>query len=918
MNVCLRTCFSLTLFLCLLTSALSGQDCPSVKQALEILHDTEDEGAALHARIKAGCPAYLDTLSLLYHKRTVYAFSAGQPWAVTIGFALKTLAVQRELYADQEEVPLAKTLANLGYAYRISGRPALALPYLRETDAIYKRLEKRFAGQPAELANVQMRLRRNHLQLVYVWQNIGNYGQSEDLLSVLLAGGKEAGPPRQWAEVLRLHGVQAIRTEAYAEALPYLREAAVLFAESKDVSGEVESRLGEAGALFYLKRYEEAEVAARAGLRAAGEYPLVYARAALHSQLALIHNKHGDFTRAREEIDRGMEVIAGKGRMQLEVLLRGNLAGIAAAEGKGEEALARNAEAISLLVPGWEYSEETSLPTGEQYEATTLKVDLFEVLGERVEYMEQMGAAAGAMEVVRAGDAVADLLRADFSGQIGKLFWRRDALPLYEAGIRLSLAAGDEESAFYFLEKSRAILLLESLLETAVHAEIDPALSEDMDRVEEELLGIRRNLLSANPAPGDARRLLGLTDTLNHLRENLATRYPRLATLLRTPKITSLAQARSNLASGGWDRQIHYFQGKESTYAFELTATTARTVNLGATDSLETNVRQLLSYFAGPTAIDNDPAGFLKVSHRVYLNLFADLNATPGERLLILPDGLLAYLPFNALVTEAGGEDPAAAPYLIRRNELSYAQSATVLARQMAVRKASVGTAFAFSPFVIAIPGNDAPVLPFSGSETQALAKHYGTTLVEGAAANRKALLDGLANQSIIHLSTHAYATPNGAEQPRILTATDPIYLPDVQGLELEAGLVTLSACQSNIGPLAKGEGVLGLGRAFTAAGARGVVASLWSLNDRATADVVTNFYAALAEGAPKPVALHQAQLAYLDRADAPAYLKSPYYWAGLVYYGDGGSLPAGGFSLWWLGLALLGLVGLGLFFWRR
>jgi len=138
-----------------------------------------------------------------------------------------------------------------------------------------------------------------------------------------------------------------------------------------------------------------------------------------------------------------------------------------------------------------------------------------------------VGAAAGAMEVVRAGDAVADLLRTDFSGQVSKLFWRREALPVYEAGIRLSHAAGDAEDAFYFLEKSRAILLLESLLETAARAEIDPILASELSRVEEELLTTRRNLLIEAGSANDRQRLLGLSDTLSNLQEELAVRYPR-------------------------------------------------------------------------------------------------------------------------------------------------------------------------------------------------------------------------------------------------------------------------------------------------------------------------------------------------------------------------------------------------------
>jgi CHAT domain-containing protein len=317
-----------------------------------------------------------------------------------------------------------------------------------------------------------------------------------------------------------------------------------------------------------------------------------------------------------------------------------------------------------------------------------------------------------------------------------------------------------------------------------------------------------------------------------------------------------------------------------------------------------------MNYYTGPTVIDKDPVGFLAASHELYHILLEPLNIEPGENLLILPDGLLAYLPFNALVTEAGATELGNAPYLIRRNPVSYAQSATILNRQMAPG-AEIGRGnLAFAPFITALSGNPAPALTFSKQEVDGLKSHYALTLLEGVDAKRVALLELATGRSILHLSTHAYATAEANEPPRILTADAPVYPVDVYGLHLNADLVTLSACHSNIGPLAVGEGVLGLGRAFAAAGARGVVASLWSLNDRATADIVTGFYDQLSAGESKPMALNAAQLEYLGRSDLPGYLKSPYYWAGLTYYGDGAGLPADGWAWWAWGLLGLGLVG--------
>jgi CHAT domain-containing protein len=283
---------------------------------------------------------------------------------------------------------------------------------------------------------------------------------------------------------------------------------------------------------------------------------------------------------------------------------------------------------------------------------------------------------------------------------------------------------------------------------------------------------------------------------------------------------------------------------------------------------------------------------------------------------LIIPDGILAYLPFAALVTGPGDASVATAPYLILRNQVSLAQSATVLRRQSKDAGTANGGALAFSPFTVVLPNRADPPLPYSEAEIEGVQNRYPLTWLTGPEASREGLLAGLNDRSIIHLSTHAYASTDHQEQPRILTASAPVFLSDIYGLKLQAGLVTLSACQSNIGQLAQGEGVLSLGRAFTAAGADGVIASLWSLNDKAASEIVTGFYDQLAKGTPKPEALHRAKLAYLDREDTPAYLKSPYYWAGLTYYGDGGKLPSEkGIPVWaW---AMLLLVVLAIVVWR-
>jgi CHAT domain-containing protein len=120
--------------------------------------------------------------------------------------------------------------------------------------------------------------------------------------------------------------------------------------------------------------------------------------------------------------------------------------------------------------------------------------------------------------------------------------------------------------------------------------------------------------------------------------------------------------------------------------------------------------------------------------------------------------------------------------------------------------------------------------------------------------------------------------------------------------LSLQADLVVLSACESGLGAEQAGEGVMSLSRAFAQAGAASLVGTLWSVNDRASADLCGKFYQQLAEKQSISAALCTAKRAYLSDNNVPATRQSPYFWAGLVQVGtDRVVAPEGGWSWWWV-----------------
>ena len=185
--------------------------------------------------------------------------------------------------------------------------------------------------------------------------------------------------------------------------------------------------------------------------------------------------------------------------------------------------------------------------------------------------------------------------------------------------------------------------------------------------------------------------------------------------------------------------------------------------------------------------------------------------------------------------------------------------------------------------------------LPFAEEEAQAIARLYETDALIREAATESIVREQAGASTILHLAAHGVYNPVAPLQSLIGLAPDDdahdnrasdgwLTVGEVYGLELEkADLVVLSACESQLGDLSAGDELVGLTRAFFFAGTPTVVASLWSVDDKATGLLMERFYTHVQAGMGKAEALRQAQIE--TREEYP----NPYYWAAFVLSGDGG-----------------------------
>lgn len=305
---------------------------------------------------------------------------------------------------------------------------------------------------------------------------------------------------------------------------------------------------------------------------------------------------------------------------------------------------------------------------------------------------------------------------------------------------------------------------------------------------------------------------------------------------------------------------------------------------------------------------------YTSAAFALYSCLIAPLEQQLDLEVVIVPDGELSKIPFESLLTSIPSPeqitDFVQYPYWFKKQSrtLSYAYSATLLREmlQKKHRKNPVRPLIAFAPF---FPGTRADLgaaplvdtqeenrkgfnpLVFSGQEVRDISRIcQSPDWWVGQEASKTQFLRFASTARVLHLSTHGVLDSAAdysylAFVPDTTGQSEPLFVRELYSLQLNADLVTLSACETGLGKHQAGEGVISLARAFSYAGAKSIVMSLWQVNDAATKDLMTMFYENLVTGKSKDSALRDAKLKYLNTHMGER--AHPFFWAGMVGVGS-------------------------------
>jgi CHAT domain-containing protein len=493
-----------------------------------------------------------------------------------------------------------------------------------------------------------------------------------------------------------------------------------------------------------------------------------------------------------------------------------------------------------------------------------------------------------------------------------------------------------DERALEASEMGRARGLLDLLNEAGLQVRegVDEALMTEERAVQEQLGAALDRQLRVSQGPhteeqtqAAARAVQAMTAEWEATRGRMKARSPRFAAL-REPVPSTLAEIRTDVLDAD-TVLLEYALGERRSFLWVVTRETLASHELPARAVIEKAAREAHASLAEPrspsagSAVNTDT-----LTHLSQMILGPAAASLGAKRLLIVADGALHYLPFAALPDPSHPRET-----LLARHEVVGAPSASVLAllRRERERRPPAAKAVAVLADPVfarddqrfrvrpmagaasakASPAGDAlqralrdggvesglPRLPFTRREADAILSLVPSTQGKRALdfdANRATVTDpSLAEYRVVHFATHGFLNsakpelsgivlslfePDGDEARGFLTTTD------IFNLHLNADLVVLSGCRTALGKEMRGEGLVGLSRGFMYAGAPRVMASLWRVDDAATAELMKRLYRGmLKQGLPPARALRVAQLDLMRR---PRF-RHPFYWAAFQLQGE-------------------------------
>jgi CHAT domain-containing protein/Tfp pilus assembly protein PilF len=577
-------------------------------------------------------------------------------------------------------------------------------------------------------------------------------------------------------------------------------------------------------------------------------------------------------------------------------------------EGKYDLAIQHFQEAICANVNNFDNKDSKSNPALENYYngrvllySMLLKARAFESrhFGKSLKLSDLLTS----LSVLQRCDSLVDRLRQHSSNESDKLALGSIASEVYADGVRTAHEAAASavkkkpllEHAFYFAEKSKSAVLLEAISDSDAKsfAGIPQNLLEE-EKGLKSAIALTAQKLAQKPTPEEEKYLRETSFALNRAYEafieNLEKEFPSYFNLKYNAASPSIKQIQ-NLLDKKTALLSYFIDDKnQQIYIFQISKTKFNVIDHPLPKDFDKNITGLRNgiYFNAPNAYAKASNGLSKI-------LLPKIQSSITD-LVIVPTGRLGIIPFEALTTKKiKNMESFDVEYLLKTKSVRYEFSAGLLLQKTKQPLSKNPSIFLCAP--VTFPAKDnLNELPGTESEVKSISslfdsKNIATKLFTRLDANEHAIKStSLKDYSLIHFATHGVVDETSPELSRIFLQNSSeaedgnLFAGEIYNLEMNADLVTLSACQTGLGKISKGEGVIGLSRALVYAGAKSIIVSFWSVADESTSELMQTFYQRLLENSSSGYAsnLRDAKLSLIKNEK----YSSPFYWAPFILIG--------------------------------
>ena len=474
------------------------------------------------------------------------------------------------------------------------------------------------------------------------------------------------------------------------------------------------------------------------------------------------------------------------------------------------------------------------------------------------------------------------------------------------------------EGFFEFSERSKVAGFLTSMREVNAARFSLPAGMIDLDNNLKREAGLYRELIARErtKAVPDSQRiatwesvafsLLRKRDSLLNIFEE---RYPSFYNLKYSNKVTPLDEVEDVI--GRRANLLSYVMTDNKLYIIvsnsRKTEVVTREIDSAFYSSLN-RYREMLSEMPATSSVRKPFNEFMDLSLELYSILLEPaIPYIKGDKIVVSPDNILSYIPFETLTTEEFRSPELLyrdAPFALKDYRFSYIYSVTLSSETERRSRRLRNNLVAFAPtyegmelsdsLLTEYPGlrGDIRSLPFALVEAENAVKQCGGKAFLAENATEEAYEKEAHNYAIIHLAMHTLVDDKHPAFSKMIFSRSEdgsddglLNTYEVYSIPLNAMMVVLSSCNTGTGMLVTGEGILSLARGFLFAGSRSVVMSMWTVEDASASSLIGSFYSNMRKGQTKSEALRTARLKFLRTADQER--SHPYYWSTLVVYGD-------------------------------